>query len=424
MSEECFLCYNAFMRKKILIIGNGAKEYALAKKLSEKHEIYITPASDTLKEFAQCVDIREDNPAELLEFVMENGIDMTIPISLTALKTDIVDLFNNNRQKIFAPDKNAAKIVFDKALAKKILYKLRIPTPKFGIFEKQNMVLDYIKNQKTPFVLKTDDSNSAAVFTSFQSAKTLIESSFIEKNKRVIIEDYVYGTPFSFYTITDGYKALPIGSSITYKHYLEGEGGQLTSGMGSCSPNYKLTTENEYFLMDNVIYPTLDYLEIEGNPYLGILGVNGILTEDGGIQILGWQSFMQDCDAPSLLEILDEDLYSLFYSCVIGSFSDEVEYIKNKDLFASSLVLTCRNKNNKENIIQGLDNVDDETVVIFYPSVSKNRYLEYEANEGAVLSLTTTSGTAARAVSRMYDEAEDISFESVYYRKDICKLKI
>ena len=412
------------MGKKILIIGNGAKEYALAKKLSEKHEIFITPASDTLKEFAQCVDIRETNITELLEFVMENDIDMTIPISLAALKTDIVELFNNNNQKIFAPDKNAAKIIFDKSLAKKVLYKLRITTPKFGIFEKQNMALDYIKNQKVPFVLKTDDSNSASVFTSFQTAKNFVETNFIEKGKRIIIEDYIYGTPFSFYTITDGYKALPIGTSITYKHTLEGEGGQLTSGMGACSPNYKLTVENEYFLMDNVIYPTLDYLEIEGSPYLGILGINGILTDEGNLYILGWQSFMQDCDTQTILEILDEDLYKLFYSCVIGSFSDELDFIRLNDRFAASLVLSCKNKTNCENIISGLDNIDENTKIVFYPSVSKNRYLEYEANEGAVLSVTTTSATAAGAVKKMYDEAQDISFNSVYFRKDICKLNI
>ena len=85
------------MKKKILIIGNGAKEYALAKKLAEKHEIFITPASDTLKEFAQCLDIREDSVKELLEFVVENGIDLTIPISSAALKSDIVSLFNENK---------------------------------------------------------------------------------------------------------------------------------------------------------------------------------------------------------------------------------------------------------------------------------------------------------------------------------------
>ena len=149
------------MRKKIFIIGNGAKEYALAKKLSKDHDIFITPGSDTLKEFAQCIDIREDNSKELLEFVVENGIELTIPISSKSLKTDIVSLFMQNNQPIFAPSAEAANLIFDKALAKKILYKLRIPTPKFGIFEKQSMVLDYIKNLKNPFVLKTNAQNSA-----------------------------------------------------------------------------------------------------------------------------------------------------------------------------------------------------------------------------------------------------------------------
>lgn len=409
------------MQKKILIIGNGAKEYALAKKLSEKHEIYITPASDTLKEFAKTLDIREDDVSELLEFVMENGIDMTIPVSATALKSNIVEVFNNNNQKVFAPDINASKLVLDKALAKKVLYKLRIPTPKFGIFEKQNMVIDYIKNQKIPFVMKTDDQNSAAVFTSAYNAKTLVDATFIDKNSRIIIEDYIYGTPFSFYTITDGYKALPIGSSITYKHALEGGGGQLTSGMGACSPNYKLTLEHEYFLMDNVIYPTLDYLEIEGNPYLGILGVNGILTQEGKIFVLGWHSFMQDCDAPAVLEVLDEDLYELFDSCVVGSFSDESRMIKSGERFASTIVLNCKNKQNNENVIKGLDNIDDETKLVFYPDVTKNKYLEFEAHTGSVLSVTACASTASSAVKKAYEDAENIEFESIYYRKDICK---
>lgn len=412
------------MSKKILIIGNGAKEYALAKKLAEKHEVFVTPTSDAIKEFATCLDTREDAINELLEFVMENDIDLTIPVSQKALNTEIVEQFNQNNQPIFAPVKNACKLIFDKALAKKVLYKLRIPTPKFGIFEKQNMVMDYIKNLKNPFVLKNDDANSATVFTSYSTAKTLVDSSFIEKNKRIIIEDYIYGTPFSFYTITDGYKALPIGSSITYKHSLEGDGGQLTSGMGACSPNYKLSLEQEYYLMDNVIYPTLDYCEIEGNPYLGILGVNGILTDDGRIFVLGWQSFMQDCDAAAVLEVLDEDLYNLFKSCVVGSFSDEVEGINLFNKYSASLVLTCKNKENVENAIMGLEKLDEETKVTFYPNVNKNKYLEYEANNGSNIILTTSGTTVAKAVEKMYEEAEEIEFKGKSYRRDICKFKI
>lgn len=410
-----------FMKKKIFIIGNEAKEYALAKKLSEKHDIYITPSSDALKEFATCLDIRENNIPELLEFVMENDIDMTIATSKLSLEADVASIFSKNEQPIFAPTAGAAKIINDKAFAKKTLYRLRIPTPKFGIFDKQNMALDYIKNQKIPFVVKTNDNNSAVILTSENCAKNIVESIFIEKNSRIIIEDYIYGTPFSFYTITDGYKALPIGSSISYKHYMEGDGGQLTSGMGACVPNYKLSIDQEYYLMDKIIYPTLNLLENEHSPYLGILGINGIITEENKIYILGWQSFMQDSDCAPILETIDEDLYNLFESCIIGSFSDEVNNISINNLHAVSVVLNCKNKEVCENPITGIDNLNDDTIITFYPSVKKNKYLEFEAKNGNVLCITSTSSSIAKAAHKVYQEIKDINFNGIYYRKDICK---
>lgn len=412
------------MQKKILIIGNSLKAYSLAKLLSSKYEIYITPASDTLKEFTNTLDIREDNIAELLEFVLETGIDLTIPISEECLKTDIVEIFNKNNLQIFAPTKDAASIVFDKAYAKKVLYKLRIPTPRFGIFEKQNMVIDYIKNLKNPFVLKTNTNNSAAVFSSLNVAKNCIDFSFIEKNKKIIIEDYVYGTPFSFYTITDGYKALPIGSSINYKQQLDGDGGQITSGMGACSPNYKLTLENEYFLMDNVIYPTLDYLEIGGFPYIGILGINGVLQNDGTISILGYQAFMNDTDAYIILNSINENLYDLFISCTLGSFSDEYDNIQLNESFATSLVLSNKYRDNTENIITGLEDLEENTFVGFYPDVKKNKYLEYEAPSKEVLLIATQAPSVSSSTKKMYKEAENINFKGLYCRTDICKLNI
>lgn len=408
------------MKKKILIIGNGAKEYALAKKLSEKHEIYITPASDTLKEFATCIDIREDKPAELLEFVLENGIDITIPISQKSIQSDISTLFAANGQQIFGPTAKSADIVFNKTQAKKVLYKLKIKTPKFGIFEKQNIANDYLKNQEIPFVLKTNDSNSAVVLTSKQSAKNIIDSMFIDKNNRVIIEDYIYGTPFAFYAITDGYKALPIGSSVIYKHSLEGDGGQLTSGMGAICPNYKLSLEHEYFIMDNIIYPLLSYLERGQNPYMGIIGANGILTENGEIYILGWNSFMQDSDSASILSLVEDDLYTLFEACSVGSFSDEYEYIKQSDNSSVSVVLACNKKDNKENIITGLDNLADNITVSYYPNVVKNKYMELEATTGAVAVLSSEAMTSSKAGKTVYEEIENLNFDGKRYRKDIC----
>ena len=412
------------MKKKILIIGNSPKGYALAKKMSEKHEVFVTPASDALKEFACCIDIREDNAKELLEFVVENGIDMTIPVSQKAINSDIAGLFNSNNQPVFAPIAKANEIVANKVFAKKIMYKLRIPTPKFGIFEKQNLAIDYIKNQKVPFVIKTNETNSAVIVTSQNIAKNILDMVYAKKSLKAIIEDYVYGLPFSFYAITDGYKALPIGNSLTYKHLLEGNGGQLTCGTGSCVPNYKLSIAHEYSIMDNVIYPTLDYLQISGNPFMGILGVNGIITDDGSIQILGYQSFMQDCDVDGILNGINDDLYHLFESCIIGSFSDETDRVELNSMNSVSVVLNNMNKNNDDNIIQGIDSIDENMLLSFYPSVTKNKYLEYVANQGSVLVLTSVSSSLSKASEQVYSELADIDFRGILYRKDICKFNI
>ena len=405
------------MRKKILILGNSAKEYALAQVLSIEYEVFVAPGNDAVSDIATCVDIRENDSNELLEFVKNNNIDLTIPVSDIAIKSSIVNDFQNNGLNIFAANNFSSKIIFDKAYAKKILYKLRIPTPKFGIFEKQNMALEYIKNLKEPYVIKTNEPSSAVIFTSPKLSKSTIDSMFTVPNQKVIIEDYVYGTPFAFYTITDGYKALPIGSSIIYKHSLEGDGGQLTTGMGACSPNYKLSNAHESYIMDNVIYPTLDFLEIEGTPYVGILGVNGILTEDGSIKILGYLPFMQHCDCTAILQLLDCNIIDLMKSCIIGSFSDEVEYIPQKEFSAVSLVLSSTYEKTN-NVIAGLDCIDD-IFVDYYNSVRKNKYLEYEANKGSVIVLTAINKTTSKALERIYETAQTLSFQGKSYRKDI-----
>lgn len=409
------------MSKKIFIIGNSANVYALAKKLSDGNEIFVAPGSDAIREFATCVDIREDSALELLEFAMENGIDLTIPFSEKSLKSNITTIFNNNNLQIFAPSTQIANAIFDKALVKKMLYKLRIPTPKFGIFEKQNMAQDYIKSYKQPFVIKTNEPSSAVILTSPLAAKTILNSYYSQKNQKVIIEDYIWGTSFSFYAITDGYKALPLGSSIVYKHSLDGGGGQLTTGMGACSPNYKLSFQNEEFLMNDVIYPIIEYFERENEPYLGIISVNAILTEDGNIQVLGLNSILNDCDADAVLSLVDENLVDLMEKCILGSFSDDVDYINQKDLSATSIVLVCKNAQNNQNAIENIDSLDDETMYSIYPNVNKNKYLEFEANQGPVLVLSSIARTVSSSSKKVYEQAELINFKGIFYRKDICK---
>lgn len=407
--------------KKILIIGNSAKVYALAKKMSETSEVYVIPGNPLMEEFAKTADIRENSVSEILEFVMENGIDMTIPCSTGSMKTDITEAMEKHNLSVFSPSKNAAAAILDKAAVKKMLYKLRVPTPKFGIFEKQAMVADYVKNLRGPFVIKTNEPSSAVVFSSNKTAKGVIDSIFAKNSQKVLIEDYVWGTPFNFYAITDGYKALPIGSSLVYKYALEGDGGQLTSGMGACVPNYKLSFENEYYLMDNVVYPILEYFNAQGNAYTGILGISGIIEENGNLQVLGCDTFFQDSDADAIMEQIDTDIYSLFESCVLGSFSDEIDRIPQKDKSAVSLVLNCNYRDSVDNPISGIDELSEDIKCSFYPSVRKNKYMEYSASYGPVAVITAFAGNISKASAKIYDEVEGIKFNGMYYRKDICK---
>ena len=283
------------------------------------------------------------------------------------------------------------------------------------------MAFDYIKNQKTPFVVKSNEASSAIIINSANLAKSVIDTMFNTGNQKVIIEDYIWGTPFSFYVLTDGYKALSLGSSLIYKHSLEGDGGQLTSGMGSCSPNYKLSYENEFFIMDNVIYPLLEYFEREHNAYLGILGIDAILSDEGEIFVLGIKNFMQECDTTAILDLLENDIYSLFEACVIGSFSDEVDDILIKDLSAVSLSLMCKNKDSKNNVINGIENLDEDISLDFNSNTYKNKYLEYEVNTGLNAVLTAKAHTVNSALKKAYEEVSELDYEGLYYRKDIAK---
>ena len=176
--------------------------------------------------------------------------------------------------------------------------------------------------------------------------------------------------------------------------------------------------------MDNVIYPLLTYLERGQNPYSGILGVNGILSNDGNISVLGWQSFMLDCDSASILALIEDDLYSLFEACAIGSFSDEYEDIQQCEGTSVSVVLNSQTKESKENIISGLENDDDNLLISYYPSVTKNRYLELQALYGPVLVLSSKAATASRACKILDENINIITFSGKNYRKDICRTNL
>lgn len=406
--------------KKVFIIGSCAGEYTLAKKMSESDEIsevFVAPGNDAMKEFCTVVDIRENNIQELLEFALENAIDLTIASGEEAIKNDIASIFQHNNQMIFAPAKKSANICLYKSAGKKFMYKNGIPCSKFGIFDKPSMAVDYVKKSNMPIVIKTDETREKGILVcnNVSMAKMFIENLFDSGENKVVIEDYVSGHGFSFYVITDGYHALPLGSVATYKYDLEGNGGFLGTGMGAFTPDYKVSKQIERKILQQIIYPALNTLSREQTPYIGILGVDLVIDANEQIFTLKFNSFLQIPDCQGILSLLNENFYNLFQACVIGSFADDYEQLDISDKSAVSCVLSS---NIKDAIINGLDDLDESTEVAHFNN-KKNPYLEYETTCGKTLVITKTARILSKAIEDLYDEISVIKFDGMKYRKDI-----
>lgn len=406
-------------KKKVLIVGNSAKEYALVKKFKNYNcDIFVLSGNCAISELAECVDIREENVQEILEYVLENAIDLTIVTSEVAIKNNIAELFQTNNQLIFCPTAQSAQFTLSRSAGKRFLYKLRVPTPRFGIFDKLPLAIDYLKNAPMPQVIRADENSNSAdrlVCTTFAASKTFVEDLFNKDENKVVLEDYVYGHEFTIYVVTDGYSALHLATVANYKFAEDGDGGILTSGVGAYTPDYKISSDIENSVMQNVVERVLASLQRKETPYLGVLGIDCVLTTDGSFVTLDFKPFLSDHDAEAVLNLVDENLLTLFEACAVGSFADDYEKIDVSDNSSVSCVISSRKKGE---IIKGLELVESD---ITHFATTKNKYFEYETVEGKTLVLTKTAKTLSRARKHLYEDVELISFSGKKCRNDICE---
>ncbi|MBD5401376.1 hypothetical protein HDR58_01050 [bacterium] len=412
-------------KQNILIIGQGANISAIAKKfLNHKNigEIYITPESSIKLENIKYIDIREDDTTGLLKFALENNIHLTIPVSEKALKSDIVSFFQANGQNIFGPTKDAATIALNNAFGKKFLYKIHAQTSKFGIFDKQQLAEDYLKSAKYPVTIKCSEYSNIIddrlTCPTISLASEYLSVLFSKNESDILIEEFTFGKTFTVYYITDGYTAIPITSVADYKFTEDGDGGILSNGIGCYAPDFRIS-DIILSRLDNIIKNTLSSLEKKETPYLGILGVECVLTGEDRFFVSEFKPFFQHHDCAAVLNLIDDDLIKIFMSCINGFFSDEYEQIKTNDFASVAATVTARQYNKH---INGLDKIEDLSNVDFIKTKKTNND-SYLTEKGALFTLTRTAGTLSRARNYLYEDLSEIHCEGIKYRKDICANK-
>ncbi len=418
---------------KVLVIGSGGREHALAWKLAQSSkvtEIFCAPGNAGISKIAQCVDIRIDNLNELLKFALENSIDLTVVGPELPLSLGITDLFQKNNLLIYGPSQAAARIESSKSFAKKLMHKYHIPTAEFAVFDKEGQALEYARKAQYPLVVKYDGlASGKGVFIceTYDQARTAIETSFANLYKHVVIEKFLRGREVSFQVITDGYNAVPLPSAQDYKKAYDGNAGPNTGGMGSYAPVPFVDSELETKIAQKIIFPTIDALNAEKATFVGTLYAGLMIDENNEPYVIEFNARFGDPETQAVLPLIEDDLFTILYSAVTGALGDEYETLQIEDRYAVCVVLASGGypgSFKKGYVIEGIEDAQDDDTIVFHSGTALNNYGETVSAGGRVLALTSLASTMHRAYDKVYESVEMINFQDMRYRKDIAKSQI
>jgi phosphoribosylamine--glycine ligase len=316
---------------RILIVGGGGREHALAWKCAQSPrvaEVFVAPgnAGTALEPKVRNVDITADAGAELLEFAVRTGIDLTIIGPEGPLVAGIADRFRAAGRACFGPSQAAARLEGSKAFAKDFLRRFRIPSASYAAFDAHSYDSSYIRAQRLPVVVKADglaagkgvlicETHEAAI----AAAESMLGGRFGAAGSTIVIEEFLSGEEVSFIVIASDQTVLPLATSQDHKRRDDGDRGPNTGGMGAYSPSPLVTPELHARIMREVIEPTLSGLRADGNPYLGFLYAGLMIAADGTPNVLEFNCRFGDPETQPILMRLQSDLVDLCEAALAGT---------------------------------------------------------------------------------------------------------
>jgi phosphoribosylamine--glycine ligase len=416
---------------KVLIIGSGGREHAItwcAAKSKKVTKLYCAPGNAGTSVIAENVDIKSDDVDGLLKFALDNKIDLTIVGPEIPLVMGLVDIFLENGLKAFGPTEDGAQMEGSKVFTKNLFKKYNIPTAAFGEFDGSKQAIAYIKENKTyPLVVKADGLAAGKGVIIAQSeleaitavADIMDRKVFGNAGDRVVIEEFLEGDEASILAFTDGETVLPLPASQDHKRIFDGDKGPNTGGMGAYAPTPLITPALLETIMKTVLYPTVKALRSEGIIYKGILYA-GIMVTKAGPKVLEYNVRFGDPETQAVLPLLKTDLTDICLAVIDGKLKDirmEVE-----DKAAINVVLASKGYPGdyvKGKVISGLNAFDGrEDMMVFHAGTALKDGKVVTAG-GRVLNVTAVAKDIRSAIDKVYKDIDRVSFEGVYYRKDI-----
>jgi phosphoribosylamine--glycine ligase len=415
---------------KALVVGSGGREHTLVWKIKKSplvEKLYCAPGNAGISKDAECVDIKPTDIEGLAEFARDEGIDLTVVGPELPLTLGIVDRFEEEGLRIFGPSRAASEIEASKIFTKNLMKKYGIPTAFFSTFYNFDDALKWAKEVKPPLVVKADGlagGKGAVICKTEEEAAEALDAMmrrriFGDAGERVLIEEFIEGEEVSFLAFTEGYTVLPLASSQDHKPLYDEDRGPNTGGMGAYSPAPIVTPEVHEVIMQRIMIPTVRALDEEGRKYKGVLYA-GLMMKDGEPKVLEFNCRFGDPEAQPLLVRMKSDIVPIL-SAVMDERLREVEIEWRTDA-AVCVVLASRGYpgDYKKGVeITGLDEVGRMKDVITFHAGTALRDGKVVTDGGRVLGITALGGGILQAIDRVYEAVQKISWDGVYYRKDI-----
>ncbi|NPA32485.1 MAG: phosphoribosylamine--glycine ligase [Aquificae bacterium] len=413
---------------KVLVVGNGGREHAIAWKLSQSElspELYVARGNAGIWEIAKPVDISPTDVKALADFAEKNGIDFTVVGPEAPLVAGIVDEFEKRGLRIFGPPKKGALLEGSKAFAKAFMKKYDIPTAEYRVFSDFSEAKEYVEKKGAPIVVKADGlaaGKGAVVCETTQKAietldKFLNERVFGDACEKVVVEEFLEGEEASYIVMINGDKYVPLPTSQDHKRLLDGDRGPNTGGMGAYSPTPVITPQIEKRIKEEIIERLIYGLKEEGIPYRGFLYVGLMITKEGP-KVLEFNVRLGDPEAQPILMRIEND----FLKLLLDFYEGKNVKLKESERWALDVVLASRGYPQKPEtgkIIHGLDIVKELKDVIVFHAGTKKEGKFIVSSGGRVLNVCAYGDTLKEAKQKAYDAIRYICFEGMHYRKDI-----
>ena len=415
---------------KVLIIGSGGREHALAWKLKQSKKIqklYCAPGNAGMMRIAKCVNIKADDIDRLAEFASGSKINLTVVGPEQPLALGLADEFKRRKLKVFGPERLGARLESSKAFAKEFLQRYHIPTAAFKVFDNLTEAIGFCKSIEYPTVIKIDGlaaGKGVMIVHDLDEAARTLEQIFVDKKfgnagAKVVIETCLKGQEVSIMIITDGKTYVPLLPSQDHKQVFDGDKGPNTGGMGAYCPVEFITEKTMSEITQFVLEPVINGLRKDNISYRGVLYA-GIMLTEAGPKVLEFNCRFGDPETQAVLPLLKTDLLEVMKATVDGQL-EKLPKLEWRRGSAACVIMASKGYPGEYATglrISGLQNVREEGAYIFHSGTRKEDNQWITAG-GRVLGVMGMDANLKAALAKTYRIVKRIRFDGVHYRHDI-----